>query len=62
MNKQTQTDSDDIETLTDAARALLAATADVAGEIYSFDRNDMPIFAGQQMDVFIDAPENSTPQ
>jgi ElaB/YqjD/DUF883 family membrane-anchored ribosome-binding protein len=32
MNKPTQTDSNDIETLTDAARALLAATADVAGE------------------------------
>jgi RND family efflux transporter MFP subunit len=30
--------------------------------IYSFDRCDMPIFAGQQMDIFIDAPENSKPQ
>jgi len=30
--------------------------------IYSFDRNDMPLFAGQQMDIFIDAPENSKPQ
>lgn len=30
--------------------------------IYSFDRGDMPIFAGQQMDIFIDAPENSKPQ
>jgi len=32
MNKRTNTDGDDIETLTDAARALLAATADVAEE------------------------------
>ena len=32
MNKRTNTDGDDIETLTDAARALLAATADAAGE------------------------------
>jgi hypothetical protein len=26
--------------------------------IYSFERNDLPIFVGQQMDVFIDAPEH----
>ena len=26
--------------------------------IYSFDRADRPIFVGQQMDVFIDAPEH----
>lgn len=26
--------------------------------IYSFDRNDLPIFVGQQMDVFIEAAEN----
>ena len=30
--------------------------------IYSFDRGDMPIFAGQQIDIFIDAPENSKRQ
>jgi hypothetical protein len=24
--------------------------------IYSFDRGDMPIFVGQQMDVYIEAP------
>ena len=27
--------------------------------IYTFDRGDSPILVGQQMDVFIDAPENS---
>lgn len=26
--------------------------------IFSFERNDLPIFVGQQMDVFIDAPEH----
>lgn len=26
--------------------------------IYSFERNDLPIFVGQQMDVFIDAPKH----
>ena len=30
--------------------------------IYSFDRGDMPIFVGQQMDVFIDAPEDTKPE
>jgi hypothetical protein len=25
--------------------------------IYSFERKNLPIFVGQQMDVFIDAPE-----
>jgi ElaB/YqjD/DUF883 family membrane-anchored ribosome-binding protein len=32
MNKQTQATSDDMGTLADDARALMAATADVAGE------------------------------
>jgi HlyD family secretion protein len=27
--------------------------------IYSFDRGDLPIYVGQQMDVFIDAPEQT---
>ena len=30
--------------------------------IYSFDRGQMPIFVGQQMDVFINVPENSKPE
>ncbi len=30
--------------------------------IYNCDRGDMPIFVGQQMDVFIDAPENPKPE
>jgi hypothetical protein len=25
--------------------------------IYSFDRGSLPIYVGQQMDVFIDAPD-----
>lgn len=29
--------------------------------IYSIEHNDLPIFAGQQMDVFIDAPARITP-
>ncbi len=29
--------------------------------IFSFDRGSLPIFVGQQMDVFIDAPESSVP-
>ena len=29
--------------------------------IYSFDRGERPIFVGQQMDVFIDAPEQKVP-
>ena len=29
--------------------------------IYSFDRGERPIFVGQQMDVFIDAPEHKVP-
>ena len=28
--------------------------------IYSFKRNDLPIYAGQQMDVYIDAPPHPT--
>ncbi len=28
--------------------------------IYSFERNDLPIYAGQQMDVYIDAPPHPT--
>ena len=32
MNKQTPEDSSDLDTLADDARALMAATADVAGE------------------------------
>ena len=32
MTKQTQTDPDDLGTLAEDARALMAATADVAGE------------------------------
>lgn len=29
--------------------------------IYSVEHNDLPIFAGQQMDVFIEAPDRLTP-
>ncbi|HEY5040927.1 MAG TPA: efflux RND transporter periplasmic adaptor subunit [Verrucomicrobiae bacterium] len=29
--------------------------------IYSFERNDLPIFVGQQMDVFIEAAPHTTP-
>ncbi len=29
--------------------------------IYSFERHDLPIFTGQQMDVFIEAPDRATP-
>jgi len=28
--------------------------------IYSFDRGQLPIYVGQQMDVFIEAPDAST--
>lgn len=29
--------------------------------IYSFDRGDLPIYIGQQMDIYIDAPEHPAP-
>jgi HlyD family secretion protein len=29
--------------------------------VFSFDRGDLPIFVGQQMDVFIDAPNRVNP-
>ncbi len=29
--------------------------------IYGFERGDLPVFVGQQMDVFIDAPEQTPP-
>ena len=46
-------------------RSLTGDTAErvdtrVLQVIYSFKRNDLPIYAGQQMDVYIDAPPHPT--
>jgi hypothetical protein len=30
--------------------------------LYSFDRASIPAYVGQQMDVFIEAPDNSVKQ
>jgi len=52
MNKQTQTVSNDPGTLTEAAHALLAATADVAGEKVKEARNRLAAALERGKDIY----------